>query len=32
MAETLIPVMSARQRARISGALYVLCIGCGFFA
>ncbi len=26
------PQTSARLRARISGALYVLCIGCGFFA
>ena len=32
MARTLIPETSARLRARISGALYVLCIGCGFFA
>jgi hypothetical protein len=32
MAHTLIPETSARLRARISGALYVLCIGCGFFA
>jgi hypothetical protein len=32
MAQTLIPETSARLRARISGALYVLCIGCGFFA
>jgi len=32
MTQTLIPATSARLRARISGALYVLCIGCGFFA
>jgi hypothetical protein len=32
MAHTVIPQTSARLRARISGALYVLCIGCGFFA
>lgn len=32
MAHTLISETSARRRARISGALYVLCIGCGFFA
>lgn len=32
MANTVIPEMSARLRARISGALYVLCIGLGFFA
>ena len=32
MAHGLIPATSARLRARISGALYVLCIGCGFFA
>jgi hypothetical protein len=32
MAQTLIPETSARLRARVSGALYVLCIGCGFFA
>jgi hypothetical protein len=32
MAHTLILKTSARLRARISGALYVLCIGCGFFA
>ena len=32
MAHTLIRETSARLRARISGALYVLCIGCGFFA
>jgi hypothetical protein len=32
MANPLIPEMSAALRARISGALYVLCIACGFFA
>ncbi len=32
MAHTVIPQTSARLRARISGALYVLCIGCGLFA
>ena len=32
MVHTVIPQTSARLRARISGALYVLCIGCGFFA
>lgn len=32
MAHTVIPQASARLRARISGALYVLCIGCGLFA
>ena len=32
MVHTVIPQTSARFRARISGALYVLCIGCGFFA
>jgi hypothetical protein len=32
MTRTVIPQTSARLRARISGALYVLCIGCGFFA
>lgn len=32
MAYTVIRPASARLRARISGALYVLCIGCGFFA
>jgi hypothetical protein len=32
MAHTPIPETSARLRARISGALYVICIGCGFFA
>ena len=32
MAHALIPRTSARLRARISGALYVLCIGCGIFA
>ena len=32
MAQTLIPEPSARLRARVAGALYVLCIGCGFFA
>jgi len=32
MTQTPIPATSARLRARIAGALYVLCIGCGFFA
>jgi hypothetical protein len=32
MIQTVFPRMSASVRARISGALYVLCIGCGFFA
>lgn len=32
MDHTVIAQTSARLRARISGALYVLCIGCGFFA
>jgi len=32
MAHSVIPQTSARLRARICGALYVLCIGCGIFA
>jgi Domain of unknown function (DUF4386) len=32
MVPTIVPTMSAPLRARLSGALYVLCIGCGFFA
>jgi hypothetical protein len=32
MIHNLIAETSASLRARISGALYVLCIGCGFFA